>query len=185
MKVLALAEFLMAAYATPYRVIEEGVHRAALDAAALFRKAAGGEVAAPFTKLTRMQLLYLIQLIVRDNHGYEFLAFALEDAALKLAEGDEDDQLRAYAVFLLSVAYIEAGRGDSFDWLLEDFEGHLPLDLSLAVCHEGDELEARNKGMKKLRKRVSAILRDDKARAQRDRMYERPIALIGKDRADA
>lgn len=132
-----------------------------------------------------MQLLYLIQFLVRDNYGYEFLAPALEDAALKLVEGSEDDQLRAYAVFLLSVAYIDAGRGKSFDWLLEDFKGHLPLDLSLAVCHEGDALEARNKGMKKLRRKVSAILQDDKARVHRDRMYERPIALLGRGEQDA
>ena len=185
MKVIALAEFFMAAYATPYRVIEEGVHRAALDAAVLFREAAGREVAAPFSKLTQMQLLYLIQLLVRDNYGYGFLAPALENAALKLADGKEDDEVRAYAIFLLSVAYIDAGRGQSFDWLLEDFKGYLPLDLSLAVCHEGDALEARNKGMKKLRKRVSAILQDDKARAQRDKMYERPIALLGRGKDNA
>lgn len=186
MKVVVLAEFFMAAYQTPYRVITAGVHRAALEAAALFQEAAKGEVAAPFAKLTRMQLLYLIQIAMRDNYGYEFLAPALEDTAFMLVDGNEEEQIRAYALFLLSVAYIDAGKGESFDWLLEDFKGHLPLDLSLAVCHEADALEARNKAVKKLRRKLMTNINDSqKVRAQVDKMYDRPIAMLGRSGEEA
>ncbi|MDP9484879.1 MAG: hypothetical protein M3Q49_03630 [Actinomycetota bacterium] len=176
MKVTQLASFLMAAYHTPKRVIEEGVHRAALEAAELFRDAAEGRVPTPFSKLSRMHLLYFIQLLMRDNYGYEFLAGALEEAAGRLLEGEEEAQVRAYAIFLVSVAYIDAGRGDSFDWLLEEFKGYLPLDLRLAVWHEGEELEVRNKAIKKLRRNIEANLGDSRGfREKVKELHERPI----------
>lgn len=179
MKVFGLADFLMAAYATPYRVINKGVHCGALEAAELFQDAAEGRVPNPFAGLSRMDLLYFIQLVMRDNYGYEFLAPALEETAARLLEGEEDTQTRAYAVFLVCVAYIDAGHGDSFDWLLEEFKGYLPLDLRLALWHEGDELETRNKAIKKLRRNIGAALRDNrKFREQTRRLHEKPIALM-------
>lgn len=179
MKLFGLADLLMAAYATPYRVIQNGVHHGALEAAKLYQDTAEGKVKSPFAELTRMQLLYFIQLVMRDNYGYEFLAPAMEEAHARLLETGEDAQTRAYAVFLLCVAYIDAGRGYSFDWLLEEFEGYLPLDLRLAVLHEGDELAARNKAMRKLRRKIDAALKDNqKLRKQRTDLYERPIALL-------
>lgn len=176
MKAINLASLLMAAHHTPKRVIEKGVHSAALEAAELFQDAAEGRVPAPFSKLSRMHLLYFIQLLMRDNYGYEFLAEALEEAAGRLLEGEEDAQVRAYAIFLVSVAYIDAGRGDSFDWLLEGFKGYLPLDLRLAVWHEGDELEARNKAIKKLRRNIETTFRDSRGfREKVKQLHERPI----------
>lgn len=139
-------------------------------------------MASPFSKLSRMHLLYFIQLLVRDNYGYDFLAPALKEAAESLFEGEEDAQTRAYALFLLSVAYIDAGRGDSFDWLLEEFEGFLPLDLRLAVWHEGDQLEARNKAIKKLRRNIKIAYRDSQFRDQARRLHERPIALLEQEK---
>lgn len=179
MKLFNLADFLMAAYSTPYRVINRGVLEGILEAARLFNDAAEGRAASPFDKLSRMQLLYFIQLVTRDNYGYEFLAPALEEAAAKLLENGEETQIRAYAVFLVCVAYIDAGRGESFDWLLEDFEGYLPLDLRLALWHEGDELETRNKAIKKLRRNVEAALSSSAGfRKEARDLHRRPVVLL-------
>lgn len=179
MKMVNLASFLMAAYHTPNRVIQKGVHRAALEAAQLFQDATEGRVPSPLSKLSRMHLLYLLQLLMRDNYGYEFLAPALEEAAGRLLEGDEDAQQRAYATFLVSVAYIDAGGGDSFDWLLEGFEGYLPLDLRLAVWHEGDELNSRNKAIKKLRRQIEGTFKDNPGfREKVKQLHERPVAML-------
>ncbi len=179
MKMFGLADFLMAAYLTPYWVINKGVHCGTLEAARLFRDVAEGEVTNPFAGLSRMHLLYFIQLLMRDNYGYGFLGPALEEAAMKLVDGVEDAQTRAYALFLASVAYIDTGDGHSFEWLLEDFKGYLPLDLQFAVWHEGEELKTRNKALKKLRRNINATLRDSpKFRDQARKMHEQPVALL-------
>lgn len=179
MKMFGLADFLMAAYLTPYWVINKGVHCGALEAARLFRDAAEGEARNPFAGLSRMHLLYFIQLLMRDNYGYEFLGPALEEAAMKLVDGNEDPQIRAYALFLASVAYIDAGHGHSFEWLLEEFDGYLPLDLRFAVWHEGEKLETRNKALKKLRRNINATLRDSTGfREEARKMHEQPIASL-------
>lgn len=179
MKMFGLADFLMAAYLTPYWVIDKGVHCGTLEAARLFRDVAEGQVANPFAGLSRMHLLYFIQLLMRDNYGYEFLGPALEEAAMKLVDGDEDAQTRAYALFLASVAYIDTGHGHSFEWLLGEFKGYLPLDLRFAVWHEGEKLETRNKALKKLRRNINATLRDSpEFRDQARKMHEQPVALL-------
>ena len=179
MKMFGLADFLMAAYLTPYRVINKGVHYGTLEAARLFQDAAEGKVVNPFAGLSRMHLLYFIQLLMRDNYGYEFLGPALEDAAMKLIDGEEDTQTRAYAVFLASVAYIDTGQKNSFGWLLEEFKGYLPLDLRFAVWHEGEKLETRNKALKKLRRSINTALKDSPGfRDQARRMHEQPVVLL-------
>ena len=183
-KLLNLADYMMAAYSTPYRVIEKGVHRGLLEAASLFQDTTEGKAVSPFTGLSQMQLLYFVQLVVRDNYGYEFLAPALEKTVESLFDGDEEVQIRAYATFFLCVANIDAGHGDSFDWVLEDFRGYLPLDLRLAIWHEGSELESRNKALKKLRRNIEATLKNSRqARNEAKKLYEHPIARIQQEEA--
>jgi hypothetical protein len=177
MKVFGLGDFLMVAYATPYRVIEKGVHRAVLEGARLFQDTANGVLASPFNGLSRMQLLYFLQLIIRDNYGYEFLAKALEHTATELIDEREDVQTRAYAAFLTSVAYIDAKPGESFDWLLEEFKGDLPLDLRLAVGHEGEALKARSKYIKRLRRNLDAAFKDRSFHEQVKKLYDQPIVV--------
>lgn len=178
LKMFGLADFMMAAYATPYWVIEKGVYRGVLEAAKLYQDIAEGKTASPIPHLPQMHFLYFVQLVMRDNYGYEFLAKALENTATKLIDGDT--RTSAYAIFLVAVAYIDAGRGQSFDWLLEDFKGELPLDLRLAVGHEGDALKARNKAIKRLRSNIRAAFKDRAFYDETKKMYEQPIGFLAK-----
>jgi hypothetical protein len=179
MKMFGLGDFLMAAYTTPYRVIEKGVYRASLEAADLFQQTAEGEIVTPFSSLSRMHLLYFVQLIMRDNYGYDFLANAIYESAGKLIDGDIEEQRRAYAIFLLSVAYIDTGKGASFNWLLEEFKGHLPLDLRLAISHEGENSKARDKSMKRLRKNLEASFKSSqKFHSQARDLYELQVGSL-------
>ena len=63
--------------------------------------------------------------------------------------------------------------------MLEGFKGYLPLDLRLAVWHEGDELEVRNKAIKKLRRNIEATLSDSRGfREKVKQLHERPIKPV-------
>lgn len=178
LKAANLGSFLMAAYQTPYHIVEEGVYTAMLEAAELFKGIVDGRIKSAFGVLPRMQLLYFMQLVMRDNYGYEFLARALEDSALRLDELHSDPRA-PYALFLASVAYIDSGAEASFDFLLEEFSGQIPIDISLAVYHEGDKLEARNKALKKLRRKVERIMSGTgPVAAQVSELYEQPVALL-------
>ena len=179
LKPMHMANYVMAAYATPYEVIERAVATSIRDAAGLFFDIITGNCDSRFASLSRMDLLCLMQLLVRDHYGYEFLRGALERAALEALEQPEDE-VTPYFMFLLAVASIDAGSSDGFTTLLNKYRnrGHLPIDVSLGIMHE-DEGSTRRKLLRKLRRRVRKGERDNqKAAAERASLYNTPIRLL-------
>ena len=83
----------------------------------------------------------------------------MEEAALKIDYSNHDEQVKAYSIFFLNVAYIDASTDQSFDFLLKDHSKHLPLDLSLALIHEFEDIKKRTLLMKKHEKHVKKVLK--------------------------
>lgn len=90
-----------------------------------------------------MYILYFLQILIRHGYSYEFLKDAMETAALEIDESKQDDDVKAYAIFFLNVAYIDATSDQSLDFLLDKRVGRLPLDLTLAVRRESDDAKGR------------------------------------------
>ena len=178
-KPINMANYVMAAYATPYGVIEDAVARSVHDAAELFCGIVSGDVESRFTNLSRMDLLCLIQLIVRDHYGFEFLRPALEKAALKALE-NVSDEVTPYYMFLLAVASIDAGSGDAFETLIEEYKAkkQLPVDVSLGILHE-DKGAARSSLLKRFARRLRKKVRDSGAFGSNVALlYDRPIKQL-------
>ena len=135
LKSMNMANYIMAAYATPYQVIEETVYQSVLQTAKLFDDIVKGQHKSYFGKLSRMELLCLMQLIIRDHYGFEFLGPAIEGAAIRVMEEEHGD-VGPYCLFLLAVASIDAGRQDALQTWLEACKGKLPIDVSLGIVHE-------------------------------------------------
>ena len=178
LKPMNMANYVMAAYATPYRVIEDAVHAAILDAARLFCDIVNGKQKSFFGKLSRMELLCLMQVIVRDHYGFEFLGSALEGAAIRVMEESPED-IAPYCLFLLAVASFDAGQGDAFATLVNEYRGELPIDVSLGVLHEEG---ARSKVLKRFARKVRKKRRKNQ-RLNRDivLLYDRPIVQDGEN----
>ena len=177
LKPINLANYLMAAYATPYETVEHAVYRAMVDAAKLFCDVVNGRQRSYFRQLSRMDLLCLMQLMIRDHYGFEFLGSALESAAIRVMEEDLEE-IGPYCLFLLAVASVDAGREDAFETLLEDYRDELPIDVSLGVVHEGN---TRSSIIRRFARRVKKK-RKGNQRLNRDiaLLYDRPISrMIG------
>lgn len=184
LKPLYMANLTLAAYATPYSVIEETVYSAVSEMAELFCDIAEGRLPSFFSQLSRMDLLFIIQLMVRDHYGFEFLAPALEHAALRVNE-ESETQVAPYALFLLSVAYIDASDEGDFDFLLEQYDTTLPLDLSLGLVVEGHSRGIRSKLLKRHAKRLGRKLNASQAtRHLVDSMHRLPLARLLPDTQD-
>lgn len=178
-KPLALGDYMLAAYATPYHVIEQGVKVASLESAQFFIDIRNSTAATPFVGMSVMHVLYFFQLVFRDRYGYAFFTRALESAALSIATEGTNADRDAHALFFLAVAAIEAGNGEGFRFLLDDYREQLPLDVSLAVLHEAGSDKMRSKLIKKLRRRLRDHLKGNKAlQAHKDRLYDRMLPAI-------
>jgi len=182
LKIINMSNFYLAAYATQYEIIVDGLSKIFLEAACLFKDIISNKVKAPFKNISHMGMLYFIQLLVRETYAYEFFKDAIVDAALIINESKEyDTETKAYAIFFLNVTYIDLKGTDSFDFLLKDHSKSLPIDLSLAIGHESKDLKAYSKLMKKQDRHIKSIMHEKDQnrpiRSQIEELYKRPIGL--------
>lgn len=182
LKLINMANFFMAAYLTPYEVISEGVSRIMQEAAELYVDVVSENIVSPFSKLPRMHFLFIFQYLIRYGYSYSFFVRALEDAALSIDGGNLDEEKKAYALFFLNVAYIDAGAGKSFDFLLKEHVEKLPLDLSLAYEHETKNIKERTALMKRQDKRMKRLLKHNQALNKHvQELYANPIGALEKE----
>jgi hypothetical protein len=178
-KLVNLSNYLLAGYASPYEVIERGIHDVFLGASHLFLEIATRKTESAFASLSHMHLLWLIQMVMRDSYSYDFFKAAFESAALQIDASNEPDDVKAVAIFLLNVAYIDIAEDETFDVLLERFKGTLPIDVSLAIRHEAKDSQSRTALVKKRIRLLKRVLDDSpQAKARVKELYERPIAQL-------
>lgn len=184
MKVINMGNYLLAAYASPYDTITQGIKQTMLDAAQLYLDTISVKEESPFTHLPQMGILWLVQMVVRGGYSYNFFQSALECAALSISEnefdeGKYDPEVKPYALFFLNVTNIELGKQQTFDLLLDLYTDSLPLDLSLAIRHESKNLPELTRLMRRQDKRVRKLLKGNHNMAKAiDRMYDTPVEKI-------
>ena len=184
LKIVNMSNYLLAAYATPYRVIEDGVRDMAVTAANLYRKIVAQGSETWLSVLPQMHLLYLLQMFIRQGYSYSFFAKAIEDAALRIDDSTLEDTTKAYALFFLNVAYIDIGsgeNGETFDFMLKRVRKALPVDLQLALGHEGKGTTERTALMRKQDKHLRRVLpRGSALEVLKTDLYERPVNAVVK-----
>ena len=182
MKIINVSNYLLAAYTTPYEVIEEGVFNVAVTAAKLYRKIVKQGSELWFSYLSQMHLLYLLQMFIRQGYSYSFFTGAIEHAALQIDDSSLGDETKAYALFFLNVAYIDIPSKDdeeTFDFMLKRVGKALPIDLQLALGHEGTKIKERTKLMRKQDRYLRRILpKGDSRETFLKDLYERPLSEV-------
>lgn len=176
-KSINLSNFLLAAYATPYDVICNGITHALIESAKLYNDIISGKYpSSVFAKLPRMHLLYIMQRLMRDSYSFDFFKQALEHAALMIDSAELNDEIKCYALFFLNVAYIDLGAGESFDFLLKNHQDKLPIDLVMAYRHESKNIKTHSDIMKKQDKRIKKLFKQNKPLADYvKKMYDMPL----------
>lgn len=176
MKIISVSDYLLAAYTTPYEVIEDGIFEISITAAQLYQDILKKGSDIWLRDLSQMTLLSLLQVLARQGYSYSFFIEAIETAALRISESSLDEETQAYALFFLNVAYVDVGDG-SFDLMLSLIEGPLPVNLQLALSHEAKKGEIEvTKLMQKQEKHLRRILPKGGARKMFYRkFYERPL----------
>jgi len=179
LKIVNMPNYLLAAYTTPYEIVSEGVYNLIIEASNLYNDIVNGNLLSPFSSLPRMHILYIMQRIIRETFSYEFFKSAIEDAALRVNESEFGNDIKAYSLFFLNVAYIDLGAEQSFDFMLREMTEPLPIDVALAFRHESDKLKEYTTLMKKQDKRISKTLKHNSSlRAMVNKMYDTPITII-------
>ena len=124
-----------------------------------------------------MHLLFILQLVLRESYSFEFFNKAMEESALNIVTGNYTEEEKAFALFFLDVTFIELGRQSPFDFLLEEYGKVLPIEISLAISHEGDRLKNRTRLMKRQDKKVHRLLESALQKQKIKELYDKPIKL--------
>ena len=180
-KIANLSNYMLAAYATPYEIIVDGVRLVALAAAKLFKTISEKGSELPFGRMSQMHLLYFLQLLVRQGYSVRFFADAIESAALEIDdEPNVSAEEKAYALFFLNVAYIDVKKTDNFDFMLERRKEALPMPLALALKHEAKKVK-RTTLHRKQDKFVRRLLEANKPLSEHlENMYGMSINQLAK-----
>lgn len=185
-KTFTLSDFLLAGYATPYHVIIRGVKQSALTLAQIFKTLVSGKADLGLEGMPAMQALWIVQYCFKHRYGYAFFEKAIPEAVQEVVLSDADKDVKAFAVFFLSVAYKELGGRDNFDFLLTDELQPLPLHINMALLSESANLKAKSKLFIRHEKHFrESMRRDPKLRKVTEDLFYRPLRLAevaaGKD----
>lgn len=179
LKIVNMSNFFMAAFQTEYKVINDGVLKIIIEAARFYKDILQHKVKTQLEQFPEMHLLCFFQHVLRQGYSYSFFSDAIESAAIEIADGDEADDVKGYALFFLNVIFIEMQKKTSFDWLLKDYAKILPLSVQLGITHEGDRLKARSALMRRHDRGLRQAVNDSKALASAlENMYGRPIRSL-------
>jgi len=179
LKFINMANYLLAAYSTPYATISEGIENIMVEAAKLYLDIAEGKLETPLGDISKMTLLFIFQYLIRTHYSYEFFKDALEECALRIEDGSYDENIKMYALFFLNVTYIELGEKENFDFLLKAHFGELPLDLMLAIECESKTFTKRNELIKKQDKYVKRMFKGNPGfRFKIEEIFKKPIKLL-------
>lgn len=194
MKIIAVPSYLLAAYQTEFRIVEENSHLILIGAAKLYLKVRRGETKTLLADLSEMYLLYLFKSLIVESVAYKYFEKAFDSVAMYIQNSSNDDEIKHYALFFLGCAAIDLGNQNVFKYIIEDIgAAKLPLAISLAIRME---LETHtNLGNSKLLRRHRAHLQkvlipsakvnkgqEIASRKRIKEMFEKPIGVGGKTR---
>lgn len=158
MKLINMGSYMLAAYSTPYDVVIKLFYQTFVEATQLFQDIVDRKIDSNLQRLPHMAILFLMQLIIRDCYGFDFFTKAIEETVLQIDESGLPDATKAYAIFFLEVTNLEIGNKETFDFLLEQYDDSLPVDLSLAIGYETKDFKNRTRLMKSQDKRIKKLM---------------------------
>jgi NACHT domain len=192
MRVLAVPNYLLAAFATEFQSVVSNVRLVFLDVAKLYLRIRNGDTKTALTSLSEMHLLYLFKSVVVQNLGYSFFKPAFESCFLDIAESLEDYETKTIAQFFLGCVELDQGTDQVFQFLVKDKKaGPLPLSVSLGIVGEleGSTSVTNSPLLKYHREKLrKQFMPEHKATKQStasvqmviDGMYKKPIATTMK-----
>lgn len=179
LKVANMSNYLLASYTTPYEIIEKALAQTLLDAALLYKRAISGDSDDFFNRLSPMTILYILQFIIRDSYSYNFFKPAIEPAALIIDGSVYPEDVKAYALFFLTLIGAEIGVENQFDFLIDNYAKGMPLDLRMGIYYETKKMSDKSKIIRKQISRVKSLLRGNQGIQSKVRaLFETPVGKL-------
>lgn len=131
---------LLAAYLTPYRIIEESMAGSFQEAARLYDNLVNAKIDSPLTKLSNIQLLCIFTKLLCDNYSYEYFIPALRDRTQDLLTMPSPDDRDFAELFFLDSVLMTLDDSSAYDKLIQDYGKLIPVSIRAGIMeHSRDE----------------------------------------------
>lgn len=145
----------LAAYLTPYEVIQKGVMSTYIEAGKLYNDIVNGNDIGQLKQLPPIALLCIFTKSFYNNFSYDFFEKALKNASAEIMKTLNPSESEKYSVFFLSATLNELGDKKAFDALIEKWD--VDILIQLGITHVSNESrnvsDSVDRYMKKLKKR--------------------------------
>jgi hypothetical protein len=131
---------LLAAYLTPYRIIEESVANSFQEAARLYDNLVSIKINSPLTKLSNIQLLCVFTKLLCDNYSYEYFIPALKSRAQDLFTTPNADDRDFAELFFIDSVLMTIDDAAAYDKLIQNYGKLIPISIQAGIMeHSRDE----------------------------------------------
>ena len=181
-KVMYAPSYIMAGWTAPYRIVEENLGELLIKGASVFLNLRDETTEPVVENLTEVQLLYIIQAMIREQYSYNHFKEAIDYAVLNILDwqqGSGNQEAGYYALLLAALIGNDIEEEEPLRILIEETRIHrLPAALALGLNLEGQTDSSTTERFKKLfkthkRRLTKAINRDASLRG-----YIRNQALV-------
>jgi len=132
-KMFSNGNLLLAAYLTPYDVIEASILKSFSDAAEFFTDVLNDKIKSPLVVLPKLHVLSVFVYSMNSSYGYDFFKEALEVRSLDLStiNNPSDDQ---YAeLFLINSTLMSINNFSAFDHMINNYGNKIPQILQVGI----------------------------------------------------
>lgn len=176
-KILYMGDYYLAGYQSPYRVVEKFLPEVFTEAGKLYNEILNNKVDTPFSEMPPIEVLWLFQMIIRKEYGYNFFKKALTHTTLTISENKKlSTKNKIFSLFFLATTSLELGEKEPFDFLIKEYGGEIDSLIAEGMRNEIERLSSPSVDEKKYLKKVSKKLHStSQARQLIYSFYNMPI----------
>ena len=158
-QIFSNGNLLLAAYLTPYDILEKSLSKTFTEAAELYNDVTYKKTDSPLVVLSKIQLLCIISHTMNSNYGYDFFLTALENRSLEISCITNPSEIQYTELFLINSALLSVNKLSSFDLMVNNYGKNIPMVLQVGIDHTAQDYGVKstvvNRYIKQHRKSTS------------------------------
>ena len=160
MRVTNMADYFLAAYTTPYKIVTKHLPIIINDFSKLYLQIINNEIETPFQDMPEIMVLEFFQAIINNAYSYEYFVKALNNSILEIGSDDQiTEEEKIYSYFFISVIYRALDLENPFDNLIDTFKGHIPQPVHFGLYYESKRNDKPSKLLKRIERNLKSKLK--------------------------
>ncbi len=177
-RVVNMADYFLAAFSTPYVVVEKNLPLLINEYRDLYLDIVENKIDTPLRELSEIMILEFFKAVINETYSYEYFVKAFESAILELCSAKNSKiENAAYSLFFISVIYQALKKENPFDGLIENFKGKLPFPIQFGLFYESNNAKHHSTLLKRNERNLKQkIKKSPQLRRYVEKLHELPVS---------